>query len=185
MSNSADETETADVAWYSGISRYQWLVLVIACAGWIFDVYEGQIFNITRSDMLLEILDGDEAAVKRYGDYFLGIFLAGGTFGGLLFGSLADRFGRRPTMVATILMYSLFSGLTFFAQELWHVAALRFLVAMGVGANGRSRPALFRKCSPPAPERKRRPSFTVPAFWGPGWQRSRGLSSVPNGVTPI
>ncbi|WP_237229029.1 MFS transporter [Rubinisphaera sp. JC750] len=133
MSNSAGETETADVAWYSGISRYQWLVLVIACAGWIFDVYEGQIFNITRSDMLLEILDGDEAAVKRYGDYFLGIFLAGGTFGGLLFGSLADRFGRRPTMVATILMYSLFSGLTFFAQELWHVAALRFLVAMGVG----------------------------------------------------
>ena len=30
-------------------------------------------------------------------------------------------------------MYSLFSGLTFFATELWHVAALRFLVAMGVG----------------------------------------------------
>jgi MFS family permease len=36
-------------------------------------------------------------------------------------------------MIATILMYSFFSGLTYFATELWHVAGLRFLVAMGVG----------------------------------------------------
>ena len=36
-------------------------------------------------------------------------------------------------MMITILMYSVFSGLTYFATELWHVAALRFLVAMGVG----------------------------------------------------
>ena len=83
--------------------------------------------------MLMEILGGDESAVKKYGDYFLGIFLAGGTFGGLLFGSLADRYGRRAMMIATILCYSLFSGLTYFAETLWQVASLRFLVAMGVG----------------------------------------------------
>jgi MFS family permease len=121
--------------WYDGVTRYQWLVLAIASAGWIFDVYEGQIFNITRNDMLAEILaeSGDEADVAKYGDMFLGIFLLGGTVGGLGFGSMADRFGRRPIMIVTILMYSLFSGLTFFADSLWQVAALRFLVAMGVG----------------------------------------------------
>ena len=43
--------------WYQGITRYQWLVLVIASAGWVFDIYEGQIFNITRGDMLNEIVD--------------------------------------------------------------------------------------------------------------------------------
>ena len=119
--------------WWKGVTRYQWLVLLIASAGWVFDVYEGQIFNLTRHDMLFDLLDGDEAGVKRYGDMFLGIFLLGGTAGGFLFGSLADRFGRRSVMVVTILMYSIFSGLTFFATELWHVAALRFFVAMGVG----------------------------------------------------
>jgi MFS family permease len=36
-------------------------------------------------------------------------------------------------MAFTILMYSIFSGLTYFAHSLWQVAALRFLVAMGVG----------------------------------------------------
>ena len=44
--------------WYHGITRYQWLILIIACAGWIFDVYEGQIFNITRGEMLNDLLSG-------------------------------------------------------------------------------------------------------------------------------
>ena len=122
-----------DGPWYVGITRYQWLVLAIASAGWVFDVYEGQIFNITRTDMLTEVLGGKSEDVARYGDLFLGIFLLGGTVGGLGAGTLADRYGRRPIMIITILMYSVFSGLTYFATELWHVAVLRFLVAMGVG----------------------------------------------------
>ncbi len=73
------------------------------------------------------------SAIKHYGDQFLAVFLVGGTVGGMLFGSLADRWGRKPTMALTILMYSVFSGLTYFATSLWQVAALRFLVAMGVG----------------------------------------------------
>jgi MFS family permease len=117
------------------VSRYQWLILVIASAGWIFDVYEGQIFNLTRTQLLAEILKvpGSDPSIKSYGDIFLGIFLLGGTAGGLLFGTLADRFGRKPTMAATILTYSVFSGLTYFASSLWEVGVLRFLVAMGVG----------------------------------------------------
>lgn len=136
--------------WYQGISRYEWLVLIIASAGWIFDVYEGQIFNLTRNDMLSDILGQElgSADVKKYGDWFLGVFLLGGTFGGLLFGSLADRYGRRSIMIVTILMYSIFSGLTFFATELWHVTALRFLVAMGVGGEWAVAAALVSEVFP-------------------------------------
>lgn len=119
--------------WYREVTSYQWLVLAIASAGWIFDVYEGQIFNITRNQMLTDILGSESANVSKYGDMFLGIFLFGGTVGGLAAGTLADRYGRKPIMVATILFYSIFSGLTYFATDLWQVALLRFLVAMGVG----------------------------------------------------
>jgi MFS family permease len=134
-STSGSQRTQKDLPWYSGVTSYQWLILAIASAGWIFDVYEGQIFNITRSHLLADILKGTgtEHDIKRHGDIFLGIFLLGGTAGGLLFGSMADRWGRKPTMAVTILMYSIFSGLTYFAQTLWQVAALRFLVAMGVG----------------------------------------------------
>ena len=120
--------------WYQGVTRYQWLILAIASAGWIFDAYEGQIFNLTSSHLLDEIAQGATAKqINAYRDTFLGIFLLGGTAGGLLFGSMADRWGRKPTMALTILMYSLFSGLTYFAHSLTQVGLLRFFVAMGVG----------------------------------------------------
>ena len=32
--------------WYQGITGYQWLVLAIACLGWIFDVFEGQLLSV-------------------------------------------------------------------------------------------------------------------------------------------
>ena len=127
--------DAADRRWYAGVTRYQWLVLVIASAGWIFDAFEGQVFNITRGQMLTDLMgsEGSTERVRMWGDTFLAIFLLGGTLGGLAFGSLADRYGRKPMLALTILFYSVFSGLTFFATELWHVAALRFLVALGVG----------------------------------------------------
>ncbi|MCI0335007.1 MAG: MFS transporter [Planctomycetes bacterium] len=136
--------------WYAGITRYQWLVLAIASAGWVFDVYESQIFAITRGQMLPEILRGhSEGAAKLWGDRLFAVFLLGGTFGGLAAGSLADRYGRRPILVLTILMYSLFSGLTFFATELWHVVALRFFVAIGVGGEWAVAASLVAEVFPP------------------------------------
>jgi MFS family permease len=136
--------------WYSGITRYEWLVLIIASAGWIFDVYEGQIFNLTRDHLLREILsvEAGHPDLKKYGDRLLGIFLLGGTFGGILFGSLADKYGRRPIMILTILMYSLFSGLTYFANSLDQVMVLRFLVAMGIGGEWAVAAALVAEVFP-------------------------------------
>jgi len=120
--------------WYVEVTRYQWLVLVIASAGWVFDAFEGQLFNITRDNLLHDLArGGDSHAIKFWGDLLLAFFLVGGAVGGVAFGSLADRFGRKPAMMASILFYSAFSALTSFSTHLWQVAALRFLVALGVG----------------------------------------------------
>jgi MFS family permease len=128
--------------WYQGVTRYQWLVLIVASLGWVFDAFEGQLYNITRGDMLPDLLRHADpgisgaalnSAVQVWGERFLGIFLIGGTLGGWIFSSLADKWGRKPVMALTILFYSVFSGMTAFATELWHVGTLRFLVAMGVG----------------------------------------------------
>jgi MFS family permease len=136
--------------WHHEVTSYQWLVLVIASAGWAFDAFEGQLFNITRTDLLTDLLgvSSSHPDVKRWGDTFLGVFLVGGTLGGIAFGSLGDRWGRRPTMVITILLYSIFSGLTYFAANLWQVAILRFLVAMGVGGEWSVAAALVAEVFP-------------------------------------
>jgi MFS family permease len=140
----------AGAPWYRGVTSYQWLILGIASAGWVFDVYEGQIFVITRSQLLQDILHvaANDPSIKDWGEKLNSMFLLGGTLGGLLFGSLADRFGRRPMMAVTILVYSLFAGLTFFAQTLWQVAALRFLVALGVGGEWAVAAALVAEVFP-------------------------------------
>lgn len=136
--------------WYQGVSKYQWTVLVIASAGWVFDAFEGQLFNVTRSQLLTDILQqsADGPEVRYWGDVLLGVFLVGGTLGGILFGWLGDRWGRRSVMAITILFYSIFSGLTYFATELWHVAVLRFLVAMGVGGEWAVAAALVAEVMP-------------------------------------
>lgn len=136
--------------WHTGVTRGQWLVLAIASAGWVFDAFEGQVFNITRGQMLAELLGegGGSRDARLWGDLLLAVFLVGGTVGGILFGTLADRIGRKPTLSVTILFYSVFSGLTYFATELWHVAALRFLVALGVGGEWAVAAALVSEVFP-------------------------------------
>jgi MFS family permease len=77
------------------------------------------------------------------------VFLLGGTLGGVGFGVLADRWGRRPTLILTIAMYSVFSGLTYFADTLWQVGLLRFLVAVGVGGEWSVAATLIAETFPP------------------------------------
>lgn len=123
-----------EAAWWKGVTRYQWLVLLIASLGWIFDIYEGQIFVTSMKEMFGSLMpEASEEARGAMGKVGLGAFLVGGAVGGVYFGALSDRIGRARTMVITILVYSVFTGLTAFAQSAWQVVVLRFLVAMGVG----------------------------------------------------
>lgn len=139
-------------SWRRNVSSYQWLVLVIASAGWVFDAFEGQIFNVSRDQMLAELLGASpgDPSVRYWGDVFLGAFLVGGTIGGVLFGWLGDRWGRKPAMTLSILFYSVFTGLTYFATDLWQVGLLRFLVAMGVGGEWAVAAALVAEVVPPS-----------------------------------
>jgi MFS family permease len=144
---SAATTNLPDNApWYSGITRYQWMVLVIASLGWVFDVFEGQIFVASSDEAMPSFIAQQErdsglplTAVERNGlkEYYnniaFGAFLLGGALGGIVFGALSDRIGRKKTMSLTIIFYSLFTCVSAFSVEWWHLAALRFLVAMGVG----------------------------------------------------
>jgi MFS family permease len=75
----------------------------------------------------------DKGTIAYYNNIAFGAFLLGGALGGVIFGMLSDKIGRTKTMVYTILMYSLFTCVTSFAQTWWQMAILRFFVAMGVG----------------------------------------------------
>jgi MFS family permease len=122
-------------SWRDGVTRYQWLVLTIASLGWVFDVFEGQIFVSSMNEAMPSLLPKGTSAgdLAFYNNVALSSFLIGGAIGGVLFGIVADRVGRSKTMVLTILVYSAFTCVTAFAQTWWQIAILRFFVALGVG----------------------------------------------------
>ena len=73
------------------------------------------------------------AVVNEYGGYSISVFLMGWGIGGLIFGVMGDRIGRAKTMMLTILMYSIFTGLSALSTSFWDFVVYRFLTGMGVG----------------------------------------------------
>ena len=145
-----EPTPVKELPWYAGISNYQWLVLVIASLGWVFDIFEGQIFVASMTDAMPQLLDSGPgtAPVNTWNNYALASFLLGGAFGGVFFGVLSDKIGRSRTMILTILFYSVFTCLTAFVNEAWMMVGLRFLVAMGVGGEWAVASALVAEVMP-------------------------------------
>src|SRR5437868_2880462 len=96
--------------WYKEVTRYQWLVLVIASLGWVFDVFEGQIFVASMNEAMPDLLPANAGRgdIPFFNNVTFAAFLLGGALGGVFFGWLSDRVGRVRTMIFTILMYSLF-----------------------------------------------------------------------------
>lgn len=138
--------------WYADVSRYQWLALTIASLGWVFDIFEGQIFVTSMNEAMPELVPKDtpQQAIPFYTNLTLAAFLFGGAIGGAVFGMLSDRIGRTKTMVYTILVYSLFTSVSAFARTWWELAALRFVVAMGVGGEWAVASALVAEVFPTA-----------------------------------
>jgi MFS family permease len=74
-----------------------------------------------------------DAHVTEYAGYTTMVFMIGWAVGGVIFGVLGDRLGRARTMILTILVYSLCTGLSAFAVSVWDFAAYRFMTGLGGG----------------------------------------------------
>lgn len=125
--------------WWKLLTRYHWFVLMVAALGWLFDCLDQQLFILARPAAMEELVPGnsDDDVVQKsrafYGDVATSIFILGWACGGLFFGMLGDRIGRAKTMMLTILIYSLFTGLSALSVGPIDFAFYRFLTGLGVG----------------------------------------------------
>lgn len=113
-------------------------VLMAAFLGWMFDGMEMGLFPLIARPALLQMqqaagLTLTDAFVGQWMGYATAAFLLGAAAGGVVFGWLGDKVGRVRAMAASILVYSLFTGLIYFAQEPWHLCFFRFVAALGMG----------------------------------------------------
>jgi MFS family permease len=121
---------------FAGVTRYHWLVVIIAAAAWTFDCMDGRLFVLARESALSDLLRGkttDPNIIKTYSGYATTSMFLGWATGGIYFGMMSDRIGRVKTMAITLLMYSLFTGLSGVAVSWIDFTIYRFIVGLGVG----------------------------------------------------
>jgi len=132
MSQATDKPVTS-TSWWRYMEPYHWFVFAMAALAWLFDCFDQQIFILFRDSALKTLALPEGADVKAYGGYATSIFVAGWATGGLIFGSVGDRIGRAKTLTITVLLYSLFTGLSALSTSWLDFAIYRFITGLGVG----------------------------------------------------
>ena len=141
-------------SWRRGVTRYQWLVLFVAWLGWVFDSMDSTIYAMVLQPALHDLMHPQNGGavtadvIGWYGGIIFSIFLIGWAIGGVLFGVFADRFGRARTLMVTILIYALFTGLAALSRTWWELALFRFITALGIGGEWAAGAALVAEVWP-------------------------------------
>jgi MFS family permease len=120
--------------WWREMTGYHWFVFLVASSAWLFDCLDQRLFSLARVPALATLMPGQSPdAIGAAGKQVTAWFLIGWGVGGLVFGALGDRYGRARMLNLTVLIYSAFTGLTFFSKGEFDFTLFRFLTGLGVG----------------------------------------------------
>lgn len=105
--------------------------VVVAALGYFVDLYDIVLFGVVRVASLTDIgLTGDELTSK--GILLLNLQMMGMLFGGVAWGIIGDKIGRRFALLATIAMYSLANIVNGLVNDIDSYAVLRFVAGVGL-----------------------------------------------------
>jgi MFS family permease len=116
------------VPWWKEITRDQWYALFAGKIGWALDAFDVLLYVFCLKTIMEEWRLGPATA-----GFMVSLTLFASSFGGILFGAVADRIGRKNALLATIILFSLCSGLSGLAQNLTQLAIARTLLGLGMG----------------------------------------------------
>jgi MFS family permease len=131
------------------VSLAAWGTLVSACAAWMFDAMDLQIFTLVLFPSVSELVGTADPGIIAYtGGIIVGAKLLALGLGGIAFGIAADQIGRAKILIATVLIYSVFTGLSGLAQNWWQLAILQALAGIGIGGEWAAGAALVAETWP-------------------------------------
>jgi MFS family permease len=136
------------------LSRYQWTVFFAAWLGWGFDIFDGLLFNFVAPNAIPTLLGlpigGPEA--KQALPYWTGILnsllLLGWAAGGVIFGPICDRFGRKRVLMLTMLLYALGTASCAFVTDMWQLVLCRIVASLGIGGEWAAGSAMVAEVVP-------------------------------------
>jgi len=102
--------------------------LLAAALGWALDAFDAMLYSL-----VLALLMRDLGMSKTTAGFLGTLTLLASGLGGVLFGFLADRIGRKRALMASILTYSVCSFASGLATSIAMLAAARFALGLGMG----------------------------------------------------
>jgi len=122
---------------HTKLNRSQIVGFWAAWAGWTLDGMDSVIYALVLSPALTELLprSGMKATpgnIGYTGSVLFALFLVGWGLS-LIWGPIADRFGRTRVLAATIFVYAFFTGAAALSQNVWQLALFRLLAGIGIG----------------------------------------------------
>jgi MFS family permease len=127
-------------------ARQRWQTFALCVLGWLFDHYDLMLFAFIARDIGQDWEWGEAFLPNKA--FLVGVALFTSGVGGVVFGGLADRFGRRRVMGWTILLYSLSTGLSGLSVGLVSLAVFRALTGFGFGGEWATGHALLAEVFP-------------------------------------
>jgi len=125
-------------------TRAHYVILAMCWAGWLFDFYDLMLFSFLLVP-IQRTLHLDELSLS----VLLGSSLAATAVGGIVFGYLADRFGRKTVLSWTIAVYSIGTFLCGFANGFVSLLIFRIVTGLGVGGEWGTGQTLVGESFPP------------------------------------
>lgn len=136
-------TPSDGAPWYREISAKQWYALLAGQLGWALDAFDVMLYSFCLTSIMAEWkLEPAQAG------FMVTVTLFASSFGGILFGAIADRIGRKKALMATVLLFSICSGLSGIAQDLTQLAIARTLLGLGMGGEWASSALLVSETWP-------------------------------------
>ena len=136
--------KSSAVAFYRESTPEQRRSLLAASLGWMLDSMDVQLYALILLDVM-QSLDID----KGTGGLLASFTLLSSAAGGVLFGILADRIGRTRALMASILVYSVFTAACGLSQNVLQLAVFRILLGFGMGGEWACGAALVAETWPP------------------------------------
>ncbi|HEX3819745.1 MAG TPA: MFS transporter [Candidatus Sulfotelmatobacter sp.] len=102
--------------------------LVAAAMGWGLDAFDAMLYSLVLASLMRDL------GMSKTTAGFLGtLTLLASGIGGVLFGFLADRVGRKQALMASIVTYSICSFASGLATSIAMLAVARFVLGLGMG----------------------------------------------------
>jgi len=107
------------------------LPVIVGSLGFFVDIYDLLLFNIVRRSSFSS-LGVPEAAMKNYGENILSWQMLGLTVGGIFWGIMGDKKGRKSVLFSSIILYSLATIANGFVTNVEQYSWIRFIAAFGL-----------------------------------------------------